>query len=180
MCPDAEKLLAGRAAWGAQAIPLPGHYRKGWITLASGGENLGKAGDSQWKGLWMWAPEWFRDRETGRQEEDLCCQGEHLVPGPWTEDKGHQVWMVVCRKPTPGLQWSLLWNHSLSCHVSPVLGLIREKGENLWVWRDRKWGWGVGWREQKIRVKTTVLPMGSHEEDDWLCSPISWAVPFPF
>lgn len=36
----------------------------------------------------MWSLERLRDRETGRQEEDLCCHSEALVPGPWDGRQG--------------------------------------------------------------------------------------------
>ena len=141
----------GQAAWGAQVIPLPGRYIKGWITLANGVTVEARLVTFSERAS-GYGP--LRGSETGRQvsRRKTCV----VTVRPWCqdpgmEDRGSQLWMAVCRKPPSQAFSSLCSDTSVPPTSQPYLGSKKREG----FWKVRKWGWGLVWREQEIGVKIT-------------------------
>lgn len=175
MCPGAESPV-GRAAWGAQVIPLLGHYGERWITLASRVTVEARlvtlseraSGCGPWSGS-----------ETGRQvgRRKTCV----VTVRPWCQDpgmgdRGPQLWMAVCRKPPSQDFSSLCSDTSVPPTSQPYLGSKKREGfrrigseDEVWCRGNRRQKW-----KPLPRFPSTV-PQG-----EWLGSPLSWAVPAVF
>lgn len=87
----------------------------------------------------MRSPEWLRDKETGRQEEDLCCQGEHLLPGPWDGRQGTPGVNGCLQEPHPKPSGVSAVTPQSLLPVSPILCLRREKGMGRIGSEDEVW-----------------------------------------